>query len=91
MMLRRLKVWWLLRPRRSEEEQHWIQYGCRFNGEVINTYPTQAAMENDPIFVRGNGARSVGRDMVGGQPVSEWRPVFAGDVATHRYQAGSEE
>lgn len=92
-LLRRLTVWRTIREatRPKPAEVPWIQYGCRFQGHVITIYPSVAAMENDPIFTRGNGARSVGREMRGGLPVSGWRPVFSGDLATHRYQAGSDD
>lgn len=67
-----------------------IAYGCEKGGKVITEYPTEAAMLHDPIFVRSEGAHSVGRleesDGKGGWiVVSAWRPVFTGDLATFRY------
>jgi hypothetical protein len=68
----------------------WIEYGCEKGGKIITVYPAQAAMENDPIYGRSEGANSMGRGRAG-RVATPWRPVFAGDLATHRYQAGSED
>lgn len=86
-MLRRLRVWRTIQEanRPAPTPQRWIQYACQKRGEIVEVYTTDASMGNDPIYGRSEGARSVGRLMLGDQPISNWRPVFNGDLATHRY------
>jgi hypothetical protein len=92
-LLRRMKVRRILREeneRLVSPSQIWYEYGCEVDGKVVCVYPSQAAMENDPIFGRHGDAHSVARGRCG-PAATPWRPVFAGDLATHRYQAGSED
>jgi hypothetical protein len=89
-LLRRYQKWKMLRPTSPPPQpQRWIQYGCMRNGEITFIYSTDASMGNDPIYGRSDGASSRGRLMEGtgrnARPISDWRPVYNGDLATHRY------
>jgi hypothetical protein len=85
-LVRRYRHWKMLRPAPPPPQpQRWIQYACRKRGRIIFLYSTDASMGNDPIYGRSEAATSVGRLMVGDRPVSNWRPVYNGDLATHRY------